>query len=131
MFFYFSELSIATVADPWESMLFKLNEFQIVADSPLCSSGETLIQPTKLNNWLSDKNNLRNEMHIVIVGAGIAGLTCAFHLAKNNFSNISIYEAQDKIGGRVSTVDYGKFFYVSMANLMWLFLTIFIALINK
>ncbi|KAG8198798.1 hypothetical protein JTE90_007102 [Oedothorax gibbosus] len=81
LFSHYSEFSISSMADPWESMVFKFN------------------------NLSTDENSLKSSLHIVIVGAGIAGLACAFQLTKNNFNNISIFEAQDKIGGRVSTVD--------------------------
>lgn len=44
---------------------------------------------------------------IVIVGAGLAGLAAAFNLYKNGFKNILIFEAQNRIGGRVHTIPFG------------------------
>ena len=43
--------------------------------------------------------------HVVIVGAGIAGLTCARELSKyNKHLNVTILEASDRIGGRVKSI---------------------------
>ncbi|NNE99233.1 MAG: NAD(P)/FAD-dependent oxidoreductase, partial [Pyrinomonadaceae bacterium] len=39
---------------------------------------------------------------IVIIGAGIAGLTCAYYLKKKGLDFLLI-EAEDSVGGRVST----------------------------
>ena len=51
---------------------------------------------------MSSKNN--GIKHVVIVGAGIAGLTCARELSKyNKHLNVTILEASDRIGGRVKS----------------------------
>ena len=53
---------------------------------------------------MSSKNN--GIKHVVIVGAGIAGLTCARGLSKyNNYLNVTILEASDRIGGRVKSIE--------------------------
>lgn len=39
---------------------------------------------------------------IAIIGSGISGLTCAYHLFKNH--DINVYEAEDYIGGHTHTV---------------------------
>lgn len=44
----------------------------------------------------------------VIVGAGAAGISAAAKLLENGFKDILILEAQDRIGGRVNTVPFGK-----------------------
>ena len=51
-------------------------------------------------------NNKNNGMkNVVIVGAGIAGLTCARELSKyNKHLNVTILEASDRIGGRVKSI---------------------------
>ena len=47
-----------------------------------------------------------NKSHIVnIVGAGIAGLTCA-HYLKMSSMNVCLYEASGNIGGRMQTEDF-------------------------
>ena len=40
---------------------------------------------------------------IAIVGSGIAGLTCAYHLARQH--QVRVFEANDSIGGHTHTVD--------------------------
>ena len=45
-----------------------------------------------------------SEELIVVIGAGISGLSCAHHLIKNGIKNIKILDAKDRIGGRVHTV---------------------------
>lgn len=38
---------------------------------------------------------------IAIVGAGLAGLTAAYRLAQDGYKNITVYEAAERVGGRV------------------------------
>lgn len=45
---------------------------------------------------------------IVIVGAGISGISAAAKLIENGFKNLVILEAENRIGGRVCTVPFGK-----------------------
>jgi len=42
-------------------------------------------------------------MKIAIIGSGISGLTCAWHLAKNH--DVHVFEANDYIGGHTRTLD--------------------------
>ena len=42
------------------------------------------------------------QADVVIIGAGIAGLSCARHLSKNNVTFI-VLEADSRIGGRLKT----------------------------
>lgn len=51
---------------------------------------------------------LQISCKILIIGAGIAGLSAANHLLKNNESDFLIVEAQSKIGGRIASVNLGK-----------------------
>ncbi|XP_060518711.1 spermine oxidase-like [Cylas formicarius] len=44
---------------------------------------------------------------IVIVGAGASGIAAATKLLKNNYTNIKILEAEDRIGGRIKSVKVG------------------------
>ena len=37
---------------------------------------------------------------MVIIGAGMAGLSAASHLIKNGITNVTVLEARDRIGGR-------------------------------
>lgn len=49
----------------------------------------------------------RSEVSVVIVGAGVSGLSAASHLIKAGFSKITILEASDRIGGRIRSVRPG------------------------
>ncbi len=42
-------------------------------------------------------------MNIAIIGTGISGLTCGYHLAREH--NVTLFEANDYIGGHTATVD--------------------------
>lgn len=43
------------------------------------------------------------SLRVAVVGAGLAGLTCAYRLAQAGV-DVSVYEAADRIGGRTRTV---------------------------
>lgn len=51
---------------------------------------------------------IKNDVRIVIVGAGVAGIAAAQTLAKAGFRNVTILEAMNRIGGRVYTCDIGE-----------------------
>lgn len=44
---------------------------------------------------------------VLIIGAGMAGLSAANHLIKNGFTNFRILEARNRIGGRIISIDLG------------------------
>ncbi|XP_044599467.1 spermine oxidase-like isoform X4 [Cotesia glomerata] len=46
---------------------------------------------------------------IVIIGAGASGIAAASKLLQNGFNNITILEAEDRIGGRVYSVKIGEY----------------------
>lgn len=47
----------------------------------------------------------RRQFRVVILGAGMAGLSAANHLIKNGFTDFKILEARGRIGGRIVSVD--------------------------
>ncbi|XP_037958599.1 protein anon-37Cs isoform X2 [Teleopsis dalmanni] len=49
----------------------------------------------------------RNEAQIVVVGAGLAGLSAASHLIKNGFTSTIVLEATERYGGRVKSEHFG------------------------
>lgn len=49
----------------------------------------------------------QKDKKIVIVGAGLAGISAAAKLIENGYTNIDILEALDRKGGRIYTVNYG------------------------
>lgn len=57
------------------------------------------------------ENNVKNEFNksnVIVIGAGIAGLSSAYHLCKNGVSNIKILEARKRIGGRIIDLYMGN-----------------------
>lgn len=49
----------------------------------------------------------RASSRIIIIGAGVSGIAAATRLLQNNFQNVQILEAEDRIGGRINTVYFG------------------------
>ncbi|CAF1286180.1 unnamed protein product [Adineta ricciae] len=47
---------------------------------------------------------MERQYRIIIIGAGIAGLSCAKYLLENDIHDFLIVEAQDRIGGRCQTI---------------------------
>lgn len=45
---------------------------------------------------------------IIIIGAGSAGIAAATKLKLNGFHNITVLEAENRIGGRINTVRFGE-----------------------
>ena len=51
---------------------------------------------------------MQRQYRLVIIGAGIAGLSCAKHLIENNIEDFVIVEAQNQIGGRCQSIQVCK-----------------------
>ena len=49
-----------------------------------------------------------NNAEIVIIGAGPSGIAASSKLFENGFCNVTILEAEDRIGGRVYTAGFGN-----------------------
>ncbi|XP_018563572.1 spermine oxidase [Anoplophora glabripennis] len=54
--------------------------------------------------------NARYNPSILIIGAGPSGIAAATKLLKNNFTNLRIFEAENRIGGRIRSVKFGDSF---------------------
>lgn len=48
------------------------------------------------------------QQSVVIIGAGPAGLAAATRLLENNLTDVIVLEAEDRIGGRVNSVEFGE-----------------------
>jgi len=57
----------------------------------------------------SNSEDDRLSCKILIIGAGMAGLSAANHLLKNNETDFFIVEARNRIGGRIVTTQVGTF----------------------
>jgi phytoene dehydrogenase-like protein len=47
---------------------------------------------------------------VVVVGAGLAGLTCAIYLQRSG-ANVTVLESSDRAGGRVKTDSVNGFLF--------------------
>lgn len=56
----------------------------------------------------------KKEPKIVIVGAGLSGLSAAVKLSENGYDNILILEAENRIGGRIHTVEFNEQGFVDL-----------------
>eukprot|EP00455_Lapot_gusevi_P052253 TRINITY_DN7936_c0_g7_i1.p1 TRINITY_DN7936_c0_g7~~TRINITY_DN7936_c0_g7_i1.p1 ORF type:complete len:506 (+),score=53.96 TRINITY_DN7936_c0_g7_i1:61-1578(+) len=65
-----------------------------------------------------DCTNASKSEKIVIVGGGLAGLAAARELILNNYTNVVILEAQNRLGGRIDTVNFDQ--YVVDLGAMWI-----------
>ncbi|KAL1509472.1 hypothetical protein ABEB36_004198 [Hypothenemus hampei] len=57
-----------------------------------------------LQNHSENDPNTSNYSKVLIIGAGMAGLSAAYHLTKNNFTDFKLLEARNRIGGRIIQV---------------------------
>lgn len=49
-----------------------------------------------------------NGPKIIIIGAGAAGIAAASRLIESGFENVTILDAEGRIGGRIHTVEFCK-----------------------
>jgi len=63
---------------------------------------------TRATNNPQDSNFHSKTTKITIIGAGWAGLTCAYELLKAGYANVNIIEAAPQAGGRARGVNFGK-----------------------
>ncbi|KAG7314208.1 hypothetical protein KOW79_022704 [Hemibagrus wyckioides] len=57
---------------------------------------------------LSSGLRRHHQPRIVVIGAGLAGLAATQTLLENGFTNVTVLEASDCIGGRVQSVQFDK-----------------------
>lgn len=48
------------------------------------------------------------NVRVIVIGAGISGISCATKLIENGFKNIRILEAENRLGGRVNTTPFAN-----------------------
>lgn len=48
------------------------------------------------------------DKRIIVIGAGAAGVAATTKLLDAGFRNILLLEAENRIGGRINTIDYGE-----------------------
>lgn len=68
---------------------------------------------------LSSGLQRKRQPRIVIIGAGLAGLSAAKALLESGFTDVTVLEATDRIGGRVQSVKLGKNSVLSVKHWAW------------
>ncbi|XP_053959801.1 protein anon-37Cs [Anastrepha ludens] len=67
-----------------------------------------LVNSTFKSTYLScGTDKPKNEVAVVVVGGGLAGLSAANHLIKNGFNRTIVLEATDRYGGRIISKQFG------------------------
>ncbi len=68
-----------------------------------------------------EKIELQNsrDFKIAIIGAGISGLTAAHTLKKLGYNDITLFEARDRVGGKVHTLEKDGYLYELGAILLF------------
>lgn len=61
------------------------------------------------------------QPRILIVGAGAAGIAAASRLVANNINSFTILEAENRIGGRILTAEFGRPIKINLNVLFVLF----------
>ena len=56
----------------------------------------------------TDVHEAKKHTKVLIVGAGIAGVSTAEYLTKNGFTDFKILESTSRVGGRIWTIDIGR-----------------------
>ena len=56
---------------------------------------------------IHEVNSQRNKT-VIIIGAGMSGLSAAKEFVDNGFTNFMILEAENRIGGRINTINYSN-----------------------
>ena len=53
-------------------------------------------------------NMLETTKKVIVIGGGVSGLAAADRLIENKLTDVLVIEAQNRTGGRINTVSYGK-----------------------
>lgn len=61
-----------------------------------------------MDNDVSEPKKDKNKFNVIIVGAGIAGLSAGYHLYKNGSTDFLILEGRKRIGGRIIHIQMGN-----------------------
>lgn len=73
-------------------------------------AGEKRVDPS-FNYTVHRNNDETTNCKIGIIGAGISGLAAAQKLRSEGFVDVTVFEAQDRVGGRILTLPYGNYRY--------------------
>lgn len=92
-----------------------LAQFINVPEAALKSTTSTIpistIPPTNhgknIHSFPTDSKPDHQEPHVIVIGAGIAGLSAAQTLVQSGLHNVVVLEASERFGGRIFTKSFG------------------------
>ncbi|XP_058797802.1 spermine oxidase-like [Phymastichus coffea] len=61
------------------------------------------------NNYCAAKDKKSTNKNIIIIGAGAAGISAVTKLFEHGFTNLTVLEAENRIGGRLYTTKFGNY----------------------
>jgi monoamine oxidase len=61
-----------------------------------------------------------------IIGAGMSGCTAAYNLLQNNYEDVYLVEADERIGGRMHTIEFSKSCLVVLTQTLNIFESVFV-----
>ncbi len=61
----------------------------------------TILKPSRLQNLLKNTNR-----KIAVIGAGASGLTAAYYLKKSGYRDVTVFERESYVGGKVLSYEY-------------------------
>lgn len=73
----------------------------------LKNRGKQLLSGVKSNQGSHSTPNGAAPLKVGIIGAGLAGLTCGYHLSQHNIE-FQLFEASDRVGGRIMTYQHSS-----------------------
>lgn len=78
------------------------------ATTPPAESADAAAAATSLTDTDAVAANIAHRCKVLIIGAGMAGLSAANHLVKNGQTDFKILEARSRIGGRIISIEMSK-----------------------
>ncbi len=53
------------------------------------------------------------KFSVIVVGGGMAGVSCCSKLIENGIHDVLLLEANDRLGGRINTINFGNSYDLS------------------
>lgn len=78
-----------------------------VENESAASCVDSFVSACKLEMSEDEATTAKKEHKVIIIGAGMAGLSAANHLIKNGMTDFRILEARNRSGGRIVSINLG------------------------
>ena len=75
----------------------------VIAGAGVTAAGAIIARPAHAAGRAVTPKVIGSQPSIAIIGAGVAGMSAAMQLKDAGFTNITVYEAGDRVGGRTYT----------------------------